>query len=80
MAYDTQKDVGLTAIDTDRLFEASVTNIGFRKGTFMRGFMYEFLQQFAPHLTQKVVEEACYRHMHRQDVQEMFENVKLPRY
>ena len=80
MAYDTQKDVGLTAIDTERLFEASVTNIGFRKGTFMRGFMYEFLQQFAPHLTKEIVDEACDRHLHRQDVQEIFQGITLPRY
>jgi LysR family cys regulon transcriptional activator len=80
MAYDTQKDLGLKAIDTERLFEPSVTNIGFRKGTFMRGFMYEFLQQFAPHLSKEIVDEACDRHLHRQDVQEIFQGITLPRY
>ena len=80
MAYDTQKDSDLVAIDTDNLFEPSITNIGFRKGTFMRGFMYDFLQQFAPHLSKDIVDEACYRHLHRLDVQELFANVKLPKY
>lgn len=80
MAYDSQKDSDLTAIDTHQLFEPSITNIGFRKGTFMRGFMLEFLQQFAPHLTPEIVEQACYRHMHRMDTQELFKDVNLPKY
>ncbi len=80
MAYDSNKDADLVAIDTNKLFETSITNIGFRKGTFIRGFMYEFLEQFAPHLTRDIVDEACDRHLHRQDVQELFKDVNLPRY
>ena len=29
--------------------------IGFRRGTFLRGYMYEFMQLFAPHLTKERV-------------------------
>jgi len=80
MAYDEEKDSDLVAINADSLFAPSVTNIGFRKGTFMRGYMYDFLQQFAPHLTKELVDEAYYRHTHREDMGELFENVLLPRY
>jgi LysR family cys regulon transcriptional activator len=80
MAYDSQKDSDLIAIDTNNLFAQSVTNIGFRKGTFMRGFMYEFLQQFAPHLNKEIVEEACFRHSHRLDIFELFSDITLPKY
>ena len=80
MAYDEEKDSDLVAINADGLFAPSVTNIGFRKGTFMRGYMYDFLQQFAPHLTKELVDEAYYRHTHREDMGELFENVLLPRY
>jgi LysR family cys regulon transcriptional activator len=31
----------------------SVTKIGFRRGTFLRGYMYEFIELFAPHLTRE---------------------------
>ena len=80
MAYDSKKDTDLVALDLNHLFSPSVTNIGFRKGTFMRGYMYEFLQQFAPHLTKDVVEEACHRHSHRLDLFELFSDITLPRY
>ncbi|NKF23269.1 HTH-type transcriptional regulator CysB [Solimonas marina] len=57
MAYDAQADRDLVALPVDHLFEDSVTHIGFRRSLFLRGFMYEFLQLFAPHLTREVVDE-----------------------
>ncbi len=79
MAYDSEKDAGLVALNAEQLFAPSVTNIGFRKGTFMRGFMYDFLQEFAPHLTKEVVDEAYHRHTHRLDMQELFGSITLPK-
>ncbi len=58
MAFDAERDRGLTALDASHLFEPSVTNIGFRRGAYMRGFMYDFMQTFAPHLTMPVIERA----------------------
>lgn len=80
MAYDPIKDSDLISINTNTLFAASVTSIGFRKGTFMRGYMYEFLRQFAPHLTKEVIDAASYRHAHRQEIQPLFDGVILPKY
>jgi len=31
-----------------------VTKIGFRRGTFLRGFMCDFIERFAPHLTRRI--------------------------
>ena len=58
MAYDPELDRGVRAIDASHLFEPSVTNIGFRRGTYLRGYMYDFIQQFAGHLTPEVVARA----------------------
>ena len=58
MAVDPVQDKGLVNLDAGHLFEPSTTRIGFRKGTFLRGFMYEFLQTFAPHLTRERVDAA----------------------
>ncbi len=80
MAFDPEKDTDLVAIPANNLFADSVTNIGLRKGTFMRGFMYDFLAEFAPHLTRDVIDDAFYRHAHREDVGKLFEGVELPRY
>jgi LysR family cys regulon transcriptional activator len=77
MAYDPELDSDLVAIDASHLFEASVTKIGFRRGTFLRGFMYEFIELFAPHLTKDIVEEAYQRHT-KLELDELFEHVELP--
>lgn len=56
MAYDKMVDSDLIRIDASHLFEPSITHIGFRYGTFLRGYMYEFIRLFAPHLTKEVVD------------------------
>jgi LysR family cys regulon transcriptional activator len=58
MAFDPAHDQGLTALDASHLFEPSVTNIGFRRGAYLRGYMYEFMETFAPHLTESVIQRA----------------------
>ncbi len=61
MAFDPAVDRGLVTIDASHLFEPSVTHIGFRRGTFLRRFMHEFIEWFAPHLDQRTVAEAVAR-------------------
>lgn len=77
MAVDPQTDGDLVAIDASHLFESSVTKIGFRKGTFLRGYMYNFIEAFAPHLTRELVDQtmACST---PQQVEELFADIELP--
>ena len=77
MAVDKDLDDDLVAIDASHLFAPSVTKIGFRKGTFLRGYMYDFVTQFAPHLTRPVVDKVL-QSPSRADVDAMFEGFKLP--
>ena len=79
MAYDKELDDDLVALDASHLFESSITKIGFRRGTFLRGFMYDFIQQFAPHLTREVVEAACRCHT-RLELDELFSGIDIPAY
>jgi len=79
MAYDEELDSDLVALDASHLFDSSVTKIGFRRGTFLRGFMFDFIEQFAPHLTRGLVEEACQRHT-KAEMDELFANIELPVY
>ncbi len=58
MAFDPARDTSLRAIDAAHLFEPSTTRIGIRRGSYLRGYMYAFIELFAPHLTRKVVEAA----------------------
>ena len=58
MAYEKEIDDDLVILDASHLFEPSITHIGFRKGTFLRRYMLDFIQGFAPHLDQETVQAA----------------------
>ncbi len=77
MAYNEELDSDLVALDASHLFQPSTTKIGFRRGTFLRGYMYEFIELFAPHLTKEVVSEAYSRHS-KAEVEELFSHIELP--
>lgn len=77
MAYDPEADKDLVAIDASHLFESSTTYLGFRKGTFLRGFMYDFIGLFASHLTRERIDEAVQAHS-RGDMAALFAAVELP--
>ncbi|CAI8201302.1 MAG: HTH-type transcriptional regulator CysB [Marinobacterium sp. xm-d-530] len=77
MAVDQQLDQDLVAIDASHLFEPSITRIGFRRGTFLRGYMFDFIQKFAPHISHDVLEkvQAC---SGRAEVDELFQDIQIP--
>ncbi|WP_280547790.1 HTH-type transcriptional regulator CysB [Halomonas sp. 11-S5] len=58
MAVDAEHDTDLVAVEAAHLFASSTTKIGIRRGTFMRGYMYDFLEGFAGHLTRDLVDAA----------------------
>jgi LysR family cys regulon transcriptional activator len=58
MAFDKHKDKDLQLIEAAHLFAANTTWIGIRRGSYMRGFVYEFIELFAPHLTRRQVSAA----------------------
>jgi LysR family cys regulon transcriptional activator len=79
MAYNENTDSDLVALDASHLFEDSITKIGFRRGTFLRGFMYDFIEKFAPHLTKDIINEAFNKHS-RAELDELFEHIEIPRH
>jgi len=58
MAFDPDRDRALRAIDASHLFESSTTRLGIRRGAYLRGYTYEFIELFAPQLQRKSVENA----------------------
>ena len=58
MAYDRKLDRNLRALDASHLFDSSTTRIGIRRNVYLRGFVYDFIELFAPHLARKTVENA----------------------
>ncbi len=77
MAYDKETDSDMVALDASHLFTSSITKIGCRKGTFLRGYMYDFIEEFAPHLTRDLVTEAFMRHS-KAELDELFSHLELP--
>ena len=59
IAYDEERDRTLRAIDVGHLFEVNMTRLAFRRGAFLRGYVYAFIETFAPPLTRRVVELAA---------------------
>ena len=58
IAFDAERDRALRAADAGHLFEVNLTRLAIRRGTWLRGYVYAFIESFAPTLTRKVVEEA----------------------
>jgi len=77
MAFDPEIDNELIAIDASHLFEASTTKIGLRRGTFLRGYMYEFIELFAPHLSKALVDEALNAKTN-EEIEQLFAGIELP--
>ena len=79
LAYDDAQDSDLVKIDASHLFASSVTSLGFRKGTFLRGYMYDFIVELAPHLSREIVQEALSR-SNPAERHELYSHIELPTY
>ncbi|MDB4042065.1 CysB family HTH-type transcriptional regulator [Methylophilaceae bacterium] len=53
MAFDENKDKNLVSRDVSHLFPTSTTYIGVRQDTFIRGFTFDFISMFTPHMEEK---------------------------
>jgi len=76
MAVDDEHDTDLVALEAGHLFASSTTKIGIRRGTFMRGYMYDFLEGFAGHLTRDLVDAALVAGPRHEEV--LFKDIALP--
>ncbi|WP_417658991.1 HTH-type transcriptional regulator CysB [Pseudidiomarina sp.] len=77
MAIDSSFDADLKTIPAEHLFAPSTTKIGFRKGTFLRSYMYDFLEGFAPHLTRSRVDDAIAKKS-QEEIDRLFKGIELP--
>ncbi|NMG31404.1 HTH-type transcriptional regulator CysB [Aromatoleum evansii] len=58
MAYDPASDKALGMADAAHLFESSTTRVGLRRNAYLRGYVYAFIELFAPHLTRRMIDVA----------------------
>ncbi|MGX8942619.1 HTH-type transcriptional regulator CysB [Symbiopectobacterium sp. Eva_TO] len=77
MAVDPRTETDLVTINANSIFSYSTTKIGFRRSTFLRNYMYDFIQRFAPHLTRDVVDSAIALRSN-EEIEAMFKDITLP--
>jgi LysR family transcriptional regulator, cys regulon transcriptional activator len=58
IAFDEDRDRNLRAIDARELFAVNLTKLAVRRGSFLRSYVYDFIETFASPLTREVVEQA----------------------
>lgn len=54
-AFDPVRDPGLRLLDSDHLFEVNVARVAVRRGTYLRGYAFRFIEYCSPELTEPVV-------------------------
>jgi LysR family cys regulon transcriptional activator len=55
MAFHPKRDDGLALIDCQHLFPENTTHIAIRRGHYLRGFAYRFIELCAPELSENTV-------------------------
>ena len=58
MAFDPARDHGIRLINADHLFAASTTRIALRRNAYLRGYIFDFIELFAPKLNRDTVSAA----------------------
>jgi LysR family cys regulon transcriptional activator len=58
VAFDPERDSALHSLDAAHLFRSNTTRVALRRGAYLRGYTYEFIELFAPRLSRKLVQAA----------------------
>ena len=61
MAFDAERDTGLRLLDSKHLFAASTSSIAIRRGRYLRGYVYRFIELCSPELSELKVRAATSR-------------------
>lgn len=60
LAFIPERDRHLHMIETRQLFQPTTTYLAIRKNEYLRGYTYDFIELFAPHLTRDIVNQAMH--------------------
>ncbi len=77
VAIEPANDADLVVIDASHLFPIHTTWVGFRRGTLLRNFAYDFMQLFGPHLTHQLIDRAI-EARDGDGLGELFRKISLP--
>ena len=77
VAIEPVHDADLVVLDASHLFPLHTTWVGFRRGTLLRNFAYDFMQLFGPHLTHQLIDRAI-EARDGDGQSELFRKISLP--
>ena len=60
LAFNPKRDVSLTLIPAGHLFGSNFTRIAVRRGHYLRGFVYDFIERIAPDLKESDLRRKIY--------------------
>lgn len=55
MAFNPARDMRLNLLDSSHLFQKNITNISVRRGHYLRGYAYRFIELCLPSLTESAI-------------------------
>jgi LysR family cys regulon transcriptional activator len=67
IAFEAERDTRLRALDAGHLFGINTTKLAVRRGNYLRGYAYTFIEAFSPTLTRAVVEQVLRGEEHTVD-------------
>jgi len=77
MAADCSDKKDLTVFDAEGLFPRSTTWVGFRKDSMLRRYMIDFMQLFAPHVTDENINQVQLAKS-QEEIDGLFVDTELP--
>lgn len=58
IAFEAERDLDLRALDAGALFGINLSRLAVRRGNYLRGYVYSFIESFAPTLSRQAIEQA----------------------
>ncbi|HET9678895.1 MAG TPA: HTH-type transcriptional regulator CysB [Buchnera sp. (in: enterobacteria)] len=77
MAIEKDIDSDLVKISTNNIFKVNTTKLGFLKTTFLKPYMYDFINFFSSHLTKNTIDRAL-SVSSKKDIDNIFKKFLLP--
>jgi LysR family transcriptional regulator, cys regulon transcriptional activator len=77
VAFEPDVDSDLVMVDASHLFPIHTTWIGFRRGTLLRNFAYDFMQLFGSHLNRRLIDRAV-ESRDAESKSQLFSRIQLP--
>ncbi len=75
VAIEPEQDSDFVVLDAGHLLPVHTTWIGFRRGSLLRSYVYDFLQLFGPHLDRRLVDRVAET---PGDTASLFRRISLP--